>query len=355
MSEPIHIDLRAMILEGWSLATTAPLLRLHSGRPMNILVRKVLFLLGGLALFFLALLAFVAWIGVVATAFPPRSLTVFWLAIAVPCTALSAWLATRVWRVRPADVKREDPIRAAIKALPRGVKPRRSRAARAGLLTTIGWTIFGIGCVVALGAQFAELSQEESGGPFDISIAAVAILLVTGIIGGAFLGIARDSRGRYASLLLVMAIPLTFGLYVAFGGNSSEGRSADIGAGILVFVVTGVPLLAGFVAARLYLSTRPVSTPVQPALDPVRTELDDATDHGRSDAILREYPGDDDGWSLLEEDRAALEKVGYEMTVSEETDGWERNSRVIRAMFVRRVLVSRPTAGAESQGEPESG
>jgi hypothetical protein len=68
---------------------------------------------------------------------------------------------------------------------------------------------------------------------------------------------------------------------------------------------------------------------------------------------MREYAVEDDGEELLAEDRMLMAKLGYELKATEETDGWERDSRVIRALFVKPSLMPSTPASDNAEPEPE--
>jgi len=157
----------------------------------------------------------------------------------------------------------------------------------------------------------------------------LGINAMTGLISGGLLAIARDVRGRRQTVLTAVLLPAGLATAIVVGGLDEPWSLRDVGAALptlaWIFLVTGLPVVAGFGVIRgliaLYRATRPIDLAADPGATSLQPELEAATDHQRADAVLREYPmvGGD---ACLASDRVALEGAGYELRqVSQQVPG----------------------------------
>ena len=303
-------------------------------------MRVIRFVAGGFAAFVVGSVAVIGVIGTAITALSGSWWAVVWLGAAVVGTAALVWVVRRLWVIKPRPKRDDETIEQAIAALPPAARPARSRAAIPGVATRLGWTIYGIGLFV--GALVGSGGQK----PGEGELFALAILAPTGVAAGMLLGVAQDSRGRKNRLGYVVSVPALLALLAFFQSDSSHGFDERVISSAVVLLAAGLPLLGGFLlthgVAAFYRSTRPADLTIQPLAVGGQAELDRATEHGRSAAVVREYSADADGEALLAEDRALLDGMGYVLSRSGKGyDRW-RDAQTIQALFVRKGLGDQP-------------
>ena len=303
-------------------------------------MRVIRFVAGGFAAFVVGSVAVVGVLGTAITALSGSWWAAAWLAVAAAGTAALVWVVRRLWDIRPRPTRDDATIEQAIAALPSGVRPARTRAALPGTATRIGWTVYVIGLAVAalVGSDGKTAAESE--------LLALAVAAPAGVAAGVLLGVGRDSRGRKNRLWYVVSVPAVLAVLAFFQSDSSQGLDYRLVSSGVVLLTAGLPLLGGFVLARgiaaFYRGTRPADLTVQLSAAGSQKELDRATDHGRSAAVVREYSADADGEALLAEDRALLEGMGYELSrTGKGYDRW-RDAGTIQAFFVRKGLTDPP-------------
>jgi hypothetical protein len=275
-----------------------------------------------------------------------------WVLPAVIVAGIGAWVllrfARRKWPDRFPEPRRRPEakdarLRRALNSLPAATALRRSRAARSGWATWLGQALYGLGVFVGVLVLFGLGLAEE-----EWASVPIAIFVSSAVIAGVLLAVGHDSRGRQTKVWEVAILPfaaLAAG-WLLGSDNSGSASSPDETADLLLYaalflLVSGLPLLAGFLGTRglaaLYRSARPTDLMAQTSSGPVPAELAAATDQGRAATILREYTNDRDGRALLSDDQTILAGMGYELTETGEVHNRWTESDSIQALFVRRT------------------
>jgi hypothetical protein len=191
--------------------------------------------------------------------------------------------------------------------------------------------------------------QEYSPGAPGTEPLALAIAVMSGLTAGALFSVARDLRGSTTGLRKIMPLPILLAILVAFGGDTSD-RSAfgdRLLSGLFVLLVTGLPLLSGYLVMRWLVAvhrSRRIELPPQNIRPLLFPELEAATDGARVVALLREYPLDNDGWDFLAVDQKALERAGYETIAISTEDDLGRDAQKMVVLFARKGVLPRPDA-----------
>ena len=233
-------------------------------------------------------------------------------------------------------------IRATLAKLPPNSEVRRSVAGEGSMIGTrvLAGLLWLIGLIAALAIGFA--TDPTYPDHLDGAIALFLIggaLAITGVAAGALLSIGRDRRGRSVQLWAAAVLPIGLGLVVMLGGGgpgTSDGNFVKrVVTGLAVMPLTGVAPIAGFSLARRLSGFRQSANEPQLPADLAR-----AIAHGRADALIRHYPGDEAGLAYLDEDEALLSGVGYQKVATDHLDVSVTQTLIgetprVAALFVR--------------------
>jgi MFS family permease len=228
-------------------------------------------------------------------------------AVAIGLAVAASGLAILVFRRANQGLNPHDPIHRAIDHLPPGALVRRGRT-RSDPTIWIAMVVFVVGAVGAViilgyGGTVAE----------SIVTLSLASTLTGGLLGIAF------AEGAQRTAVLV-GLLLSGGLATSVGAIAIIDPSADdwaeiVATGAVVAVATAGPLLAGSMLGR---TLRIRSLEGRPPRDRrLSGGLERAMDHGRTDAVVWEYPYGGDGERQLAIDRTALAGHGYDVLVED--------------------------------------
>jgi hypothetical protein len=228
-------------------------------------------------------------------------------AVAIGLAIVVGGAGLLVFRRAGGGLAPSDPIGRALAHLPPGAVVRRGRT-RADPTMLIAFAVFVTGAVLAVFVL-------GYGGTIAQSI---LTLSAASILTGGLLGIAFAERDPRSAVLV--SVLLSGGLATSIGVVAVVDPSADDWSEVaawcaVVAVATAGPLIAASLVGRAF---RVRSLEGRPTRDRrLSRGIERATDGGRTDAVIWEYPYGDDGARQFAIDRAALAAQAYEVVVED--------------------------------------